>query len=166
MLSTISQVFVHLLVKDLNLLIKWEVLKLNSSWMLKLAQLNGVVGDVMVGLSVVVICRVMTLYLKFSRGWMGGWRVHSGIRSILWLICLLYLTSTCIGTDVGDAIWYYHFNITTEEEDCGRVVLWHDSWCCCCSDPLSYRPHLVSTGSIPGNTLNKTFPLPSHYISG
>ncbi|KAJ6384179.1 hypothetical protein OIU78_027477 [Salix suchowensis] len=74
----------------------------------QLAQLNGVGvgGDVMVGLFVVVISRVMTLYLKFSRGRMGGWRVHSGIRSIFVIdfVCYMYLTSTCIGIDVGDAI--------------------------------------------------------------
>ncbi|KAB2096477.1 hypothetical protein ES319_A01G110600v1, partial [Gossypium barbadense] len=33
-----------------------------------------------------------------------------------------------------------------------------------CSNPLSYRPHLVSTGSVPKSTLKKrTFPLPSHF---
>ena len=34
-----------------------------------------------------------------------------------------------------------------------------------CSNPLSYRPHPVSTGSVPGSTLKKkgTFPLPRHF---
>lgn len=33
-----------------------------------------------------------------------------------------------------------------------------------CSNPLSYRPHPVSTGSVPGSTLKKgTFPLPSRF---
>ncbi|XAR50475.1 hypothetical protein NMG60_11004812 [Bertholletia excelsa] len=35
-----------------------------------------------------------------------------------------------------------------------------------CSNPLSYRPHPVSTGSVPGSTLTSkkgTFPLPSHF---
>jgi hypothetical protein len=36
-----------------------------------------------------------------------------------------------------------------------------------CSNPLSYRPHPVSTGSVPGSTLKKkkepTFPLPNHF---
>lgn len=33
-----------------------------------------------------------------------------------------------------------------------------------CSNPLSYRPHPVSTGSVPRSTLKKgTFPLPSQF---
>ncbi|KAK8349370.1 hypothetical protein V6Z12_A06G136100 [Gossypium hirsutum] len=33
-----------------------------------------------------------------------------------------------------------------------------------CSNPLSYRPHLVSTGFVPKRTLKKrTFPLPIHF---
>ncbi|MFS8015438.1 hypothetical protein Hanom_Chr15g01356411 [Helianthus anomalus] len=33
-----------------------------------------------------------------------------------------------------------------------------------CSNPLSYRPHCVSTGSVPGSTLKKgTFALLSHF---
>ncbi|GMN56010.1 hypothetical protein TIFTF001_025123 [Ficus carica] len=33
-----------------------------------------------------------------------------------------------------------------------------------CSNPLSYMPHPVSTGSVPGSTLKKgTFPLPSRF---
>ncbi|KAK8271298.1 hypothetical protein V6Z11_D11G252300 [Gossypium hirsutum] len=33
-----------------------------------------------------------------------------------------------------------------------------------CSNPLSYRPHLVSTRSVPRSTLKKeTFPLLSHF---
>ncbi|TYH50077.1 hypothetical protein ES332_D10G179900v1 [Gossypium tomentosum] len=33
-----------------------------------------------------------------------------------------------------------------------------------CSNPLSYRPHLFSTGSVPRSTLKKgTFPLLNHF---
>ncbi len=35
-----------------------------------------------------------------------------------------------------------------------------------CSNPLSYRPHSVSTGSVPGSTLKKKEPLLSPAISG
>jgi hypothetical protein len=174
MLSTFSQVFFRVLVNDLNLLIKWEVLKVNSSWMLKLAQLKGVVRDVRVGLFVVVISRAMTLYLTFLvEGWEVRESIVGSVQFCVWFVCYMYLTPACIGIDVGDPIWYYQSNIRTEKEDCGRVVVcvnrvttlsWHDSWWWWCSNPLSYRPHLVYTGSIPRNTLNKTFPLPSHFI--